>query len=146
VLRKVVVAGIVGAVAMSLGTTPAVAGACSTKGLVIPGPAGGYKFVLINAQGISCSKARAVARQVAQQVIHNKSISVPGVVASVAMSTQMCTGCAPTTEISLTYASGDKVTVSLRGPGVGKSTPLPSPLPSPSPHPTPGPGPGVITV
>ncbi len=108
----------------------AAAAACSTKDIIPSTSAGGYKVVRIEAQRLSCTKARAVARQVAQQVIHNKSVSVPGVM-GFAMSTQMCPGCAPTTEISLTYSSGVKLTVSLRGPGGGKSAPSPSPSPGP---------------
>ena len=108
----------------------AAAAACSTRGLLTGASAGGYKVVRITPAGISCTKARATALQVAQQVIHNKAVSVPGVM-GFGIATQTCTGCAPTTEISLTYSSGGKLTVSLRGPGGGKSVPSPGPSPAP---------------
>jgi hypothetical protein len=92
----------------------AAAAACSTQGLITRASAGGYKVVRITAEGLSCTKARAVARAVAQQVIHRKAVSVPGVL-GFGIATQTCTGCAPTTEISLTYSSDGKLTVSLRG-------------------------------
>jgi len=135
------VVGAAGAVALLLLTFSAAAQArtttataCSTQGVLTHASAGGYKLVRITAEGLSCTKARAVAREVAQQVIHNKPVGVPGVM-GFGMSTQTCTGCTPTTEISLTYSSGGKLTVSLRGPGSGKSVPSPNPAP-----------PGSITV
>jgi hypothetical protein len=129
--------GAVGALAMLLLTfsapaesRTAAATACSTQGLLTRASAGGYKVVRITTEGLSCTKARAVAREVAQQVIHNKAVSVAGVM-GFGMSTQTCPGCTPTTEISLTYSTGGKLTVSLRGPGSGKSAPSPSPTPIP---------------
>jgi len=113
----------------------AAAAACNTRGVLAHATACGYKLVRLSADGLSCTKARAAARQVAEQVIHNKAISVPGVM-GFGISTQTCSGCAPTTQISLTYSSGGKLTVSLRGPGSGKSVPSP----------TPSPPPGTITV
>jgi hypothetical protein len=111
----------------------AAAAACNTSGVLAH--AGGYKLLRLTADGLSCTKARTAARQVAEQVIHNKSISVPGVL-GFGISTQTCTGCAPTTQITLTYSSGGKLTVSLRGPRSGKS----------GPSPTPSSPPGTITV
>ena len=104
----------------------AAAAACNTEGVLAHATAGGYKIVRLTADGLSCTKARAAARQVAEQMIHNKSISVPGVM-GFGISTQTCTGCTPTTQISLTYSGGGKLSVSLRGPGSGKSAPSPSP-------------------
>ncbi|MEI8105191.1 MAG: hypothetical protein WCH31_05025 [Actinomycetes bacterium] len=97
---------------------------CSTKSLV-PSSSSGYHVVSVQAQALSCQKARAVATQVASQLIHGKPISVPGV-NGFGMSTQTCTGCAPRTEVSLTYPSGAKVTIVVTGPG-RSSSPAPAP-------------------
>jgi len=64
-------------------------------------------------------------------------VSVPGV-AGFEMSTESCTGCGgTTTSVALSYPSGGKVTISIRGAGGGTVTPAPTPLPSPE---LPGPG------
>jgi hypothetical protein len=135
--RKIEVAGAVAMLVLAFSSPAeartAAAAACNTRGVLAH--AGGYKLVRLTADGLSCTKARAAARQVAEQVIHNKAVSVPGVL-GFGISTQTCSGCAPTTQISLTYSSGGKLTVSLRGPGSGKSVPSP----------TPSPPPGTITV
>lgn len=109
---------------------------CSTKSL----STSGAKVVKVQASGLSCTKAIVVARKVASQVAKSGSVSVPGV-AEFAISTEMCTGCGgTTTQVVLSYPSGAKLTISIRGGKVRQienPTPIPSPLPTPS-LPSPG--------
>lgn len=117
--------------------------ACSTKGL---NARSGAKVFKVQASGLSCAKALAVAGKVANEVGHNRALTVPGV-ADFAMSTETCTGCGgTTTEISLGYPSGGKVTISIRGASGGSVTPVPT-VPEPQlPAPSGGSGSGPITV
>ena len=118
-------------------TGAAAATACSAKSIT---SAGGYKVVRLTESGLSCAKARTVAATVARELGRQGGVDMPGV-AALSMSTVMCTGCKPRTEVSLGYASGGKVTVTLEKPG-GTSTPAPG-MTSPTPVlPQPGPGPG----
>ena len=116
---------------------------CSTKSLT----AGGAKVVKVEASSLSCAKARAVARLVAGQLAKGGSIDVPKV-AGFSMSSTTCTGCGgTTTQVTLTYSSGARVTISIRGGKLGSlGSPVPQPLPTPS-LPSPGTsGSGPITV
>jgi nicotinamide mononucleotide (NMN) deamidase PncC len=91
----------------------------------------GYKLVHLQATGVSCAKARSIARTVAGQLHRQGGISISGI-AGFSMSTQTCTGCGTTTQVSLSYASGGRVTVSLRT--------------SATPGPVPFPGSGQVTI
>jgi hypothetical protein len=117
--------------------SPAVAGgrvasSCSTKGLAFAtGKNASYKVVELGAEGLTCSKARAVAQQVALDLLHGKPVSLDGV-SGLGMS-MVSNGSGPArTQISLTYPNG-KITVSLSGSG-GSSSSI-NPFPS-SPFPT----------
>jgi len=100
----------------------AAATACSTKGVA----AVGYRVVRLSAAGVSCDKARSVAALVARQLRHQGGVSVPGV-AGFSMSTRMCTGCRTTTDISLSYGSGGKVSLSIEKRGATGTLPAPTP-------------------
>jgi hypothetical protein len=109
----------------------------------------GTKVVKVDASGVSCAKAIAVARKVASQVAKNGSVDIPDVT-GFELATETCTGCGgTTTQVILSYRSGAKLTISIRGDKVGQiqnPTPIPQPLPTPS-LPTPGTaGSGPITV
>ena len=118
---------------------------CSTKSL----KTGGAKVIEVRAAGLSCTKALGIARTVASQVAKTGNVDVQGV-SSFAVSSSTCTGCGGTkTQVVLSYPSGAKLTISIRG---GKSgsiqspTPIPQPLPAPA-LPSPGSsGSGPITV
>jgi hypothetical protein len=143
VLRAVVIAaiGATCACAPALAkTTTAVK--CSTKGLT----SGKAKITEVQTDGMSCTKAVAVARKVAADVVNNRAVSVPGV-SGFAMSTDSCIGCGgTTTKVGLTYASGAKLTISIRGGGSGITINPGPTLPTPS-IPSPGSGgSGPITV
>lgn len=95
-------------------------GSCSTQGLKFTaGAKTSYKVLALQAQGFGCSKARTIATQVAKELLHGRPITLTGV-HGFAMSTSTCTGCAPTTQVSLSYASG---TVKVTLTGSGKSAP-----------------------
>jgi hypothetical protein len=114
---------------------------CSTKGLTFAsGKKASYKVVQLGAEGITCSKARTVAQQVALDLLHGKPVSLAGA-SGLGMST-VSEGAGPAkTQISLTYPNG-KITVSLSGSGGSSSPSLPFPsnpfptIPS-NPFPTP---------
>jgi len=126
---------------------------CSTKGLAFStGKKASYKVVQLGAEGVTCSKARTVAQQVALDLLHGKPVSLDGV-SGLGMST-ISDGSGPAqTQISLTYPNG-KITVSLSGTGGGSSSSNPIPnnpfptIPSnPFPTPTtPSPGNGNTTI
>jgi hypothetical protein len=102
---------------------------CSTHGLSFSfGKAGKYSVTQLGADGVPCSKARTVARQVALDLLHNRPITLSGA-EGLGMSTSSCSGCgtATTTKIALTYSYG-KVTVSLTGAGTPSSPNIPLPL------------------
>jgi hypothetical protein len=84
----------------------------------------GYHSAKLVATGLSCARATAAARVVARELHGSGSISVPGV-SGFSVSTTTCTGCGTTTQVTLLYASGAKVTLSLRS-GSGKASPPPS--------------------
>jgi len=138
VIRTALLTGLVASM-LALAAIPAQAAAVRTCAGV--GSASGYKVVKLQASGVSCSKARAVVRAVAKDLRTTGGVDVPGA-SSFSLSTVICTGCGSTTTvISLGYASGGKVTISLRG-GSGTSTPAPG---SPSPaSPSTGTGGGTI--
>jgi hypothetical protein len=133
-------------IAFLASASPAVAGgraasSCSTKGLSFAtGKKASYKVVQLGAEGLTCSKARTVAQQVALDLLHGKPLTLDGV-SGLGMST-VSDGSGPAkTQISLTYPQG-KITVSLSGSGGSSASinPFPSsPFPSiPSnPFPTP---------
>jgi hypothetical protein len=102
-------------------------GSCSTSGLApASSSASRYKVVSLGAAGVPCSKARTVAQQVADELTHGRPISVAGV-QEFAINTLTCTGCKPTTQVALTYATG-KITISLGGKASSASLPAPSPI------------------
>jgi hypothetical protein len=143
VLRAVVIAAI-GAlcVCSPVLAKTATAVTCSTKGL----SAGKAKVTEVQADGMSCTNALTVAREVAADVVNNRAVSVPGV-SGFAMSTDSCIGCGgTTTKVGLTYASGAKLTISIRGGSSGVTINPGPTLPTPS-IPSPGSGgSGPITV
>lgn len=108
------------------------AGSCSTKGLAFTsGKKASYKVVQLGAEGLTCSKARTVAQQVALDLLHRRPVSLDGV-SGLGMST-VSDGSGPAkTQISLTYPNG-KITVSLRG--ADGSSPSINPFPT-DPFPT----------
>jgi hypothetical protein len=111
-----------GAVALVLGALPVHAAAtasCSTKSLAA---AGGYHVTRLQAVHGSCAKARSVARTVASQLGKSGTVNIPGV-AGFALSTQTCTSCGTTTQVTLSWPSGMKVVVSLRGGNAGSEPP-----------------------
>jgi hypothetical protein len=95
---------------------------CSTHGLAVSGSHGaGYRVVALSTSGFTCAKARGLARQLAKSLLTTGTIDVSN--ASVAMSTELCTGCVPRTTISLTLSNG-RLTVSLTGSAsAGATTP-----------------------
>ena len=107
----------------------AATGACSTRGLAFSASARSaaprYRVVGLRADHVSCTKARAIADRVAKDLLHSRPIQVPGV-EGLGITEQTCTGCAPTTQVVLTYPRG-RITVSLRG---AAQTPVPSGGPS----------------
>jgi len=125
-MRTVLLAALA-AIGLALTALPAQGAAAETCGGA--GTTAGYKIVRLAVSGLSCAKARSIARSVASDLHRNGDIDVPGV-AGLSMSTETCTGCATTTEISLSYPSGGKVTISLRS-ARGKAAPS-SPAPAPS--------------
>ena len=96
-------------------------GACSTSGL--GGGTARYKVVDLSASGVGCTKARSVAKQVADELAHGRPISLRGV-QGFAINSTSCTGCKTTTQVALTYASG-RVTISLGGKPSTGSAPTP---------------------
>ena len=87
---------------------------CSTTGLAVPASGHtGYRVVELRAQGVRCTKARSVARQVAEDLSHNRSVSLAGI-SGIGISSMSCAGCTPSTQVSISYPDG-QVTVSLRG-------------------------------
>lgn len=121
------------ALGLLLTALPAQGASATTCSTTHPAVAGGYRVVRLTATGVSCTKARTVAATVARQLQRQGGVSVPGV-ASFSMSTRMCTGCGTTTDVSLGWADGRKVAVSLekangpRGPAPVVPTPGPGPL------------------
>ena len=105
-------------------------------------------MVEVQASGLSCAKALGIARQVAAQVAKSGSVDIPDV-SGMALSTTSCTGCGGTkTQVILTFPSGARLTISIRGGKLGgfggNLTPQPLPTPNaPSPG---GSGSGPITV
>jgi hypothetical protein len=95
---------------------------CSTKGLAFSsGKKASYKVVQLGADGVTCSKARTVAQQVALELLKGKPISVAGV-SDFGMST-ISVGAGPAkTQISLTFANNGKITVALTGSGGSSSS------------------------
>ena len=110
---KFVCSGILGAavfLALGGGASAAERIACSTSGL----PAThAYKVVSLRTSGVPCATARTVAQQVADDLMHGRPVSISGV-QGLALATTSCTGCATTTQVTLSYPNG-KITVSLGG-------------------------------
>jgi hypothetical protein len=129
-MRTVLLAALA-AIGLAFTALPAHAAAAQTCGGM--GTTAGYKIVRLSVSGVSCTKARSIARSVAGDLHRNGSIDVPGV-AGFSMSTETCTGCATTTQISLSFPTGAQLTISLRRAG-GTSAPS-----SPTPTPTTGSG------
>jgi len=100
---------------------------CSTSGLAVPASGhSGYRVVKLRVQGIRCTKARSVALQVAEDLFHNRSVALSGI-SGIGISSMSCTGCTPSTQVSISYPDG-QMTVSLRG-GAGSSPGGPTPPP-----------------
>jgi hypothetical protein len=131
VVARAVCAGILGAAALVAGGGSAGAarlGTCTTTGL---SASAGYKVVALTASGVSCSKARSVAAQIAGELAHGRPIAVAGV-EGFAINTTMCGGCKPTTQVALRYPAG-KVTISIGGKGSAGNAPSP-PAPAGGPY------------
>ena len=95
--------------------------ACSTRGLAFSS----VRVVGLTAEGVGCSRARGIAGEIAQDVLHGRGISVTGA-EGLSYSQASCTGCKTATSVSVTYAGG-QVTVALRGGTAGATAPsLPS--------------------
>jgi hypothetical protein len=83
--------------ALPVGAATADARSCSTTGLVAAGRAGGHgRVVGLRVTGLTCAKARGIARTVAGDVIAGKPVSLSGLTSCSESQTQ-CTGCASTT-------------------------------------------------
>ena len=91
--------------------------ACSTRGLAFSS----IRVVGLTAEGVGCPRARGIAGEIAQDVLHGRGISVTGA-ESLSYSQASCTGCRTTTSVSVTYAGG-QVTVSVRGGRAGATAP-----------------------
>jgi hypothetical protein len=99
--------------------------ACSTRGLAFSS----IRVVGLTAEGVGCPRARGIAGEIAQDVLHGRGISVTGA-ESLSYSQASCTGCRTTTSVSVTYAGG-QVTVALRGGTAGATAPSPPSFPAP---------------
>ncbi len=105
-----------GALAASASTAAAGvrAVACSTRGLAVGARNGpGYHVVGLRAAGISCASARSIARQAAEDLFSQRSLSFPDA-SDLAISQESCGGCVPRTQISIAYPRGS-VSVSIAG-------------------------------
>ncbi len=108
-----------GATGASARSTRAVS--CATHGLVASAAHGSaYHVVSLEAAGISCAAARGVARQVAVDLARSEPVSFPRA-SGLSISEQSCTGCAPRTEVAVSFPRGE-ITISLRG----AATPAPA--------------------
>ena len=108
-------------VATPAGTAHAAARSCSTTGLVPAHGAGGHGHIVgLRATGLTCARARGIARTIAADVIAGKAVSLSGVTSYSESQTQ-CTGCASTTRIVLAYPHG-RLTISISGGGASEST------------------------
>jgi hypothetical protein len=159
-----IVGALAGAGAACALLLPAPAGAatsCSTHGLTLrlTGKAS-LAVVSLSAQGFTCTRAVAVARQLVRELGAGGSISLSGAAGIDIGSSTPCAACATETQVSLSYPSGT-IEVALKGAtklssGGGTAIPLPGlPFPGlpevPGPNfpsvPTPtNPGSGVTTV
>src|SRR5262249_31581617 len=112
------IAGAAGAasVAPPAGAAPATARPCSTTGLV-PAHSAHGRIVALRVTGLTCARARGIARTIAGDVIAGKPVSLSGVT-SYSESQSQCTGCASTTQIVLAYPRG-KLTISISDGGGG---------------------------
>jgi hypothetical protein len=111
-------AGLALALAAAAPAAPAGA-ACSTRGLAFSS----VRVVGLTAEGVGCTRARGVASQIAQDLLHGRGITVSGA-QSLGISEESCTGCGTTTSVAITYPGG-QVTVALRGGGAA-GAPVPS--------------------
>ncbi|MBV8080421.1 MAG: hypothetical protein JO186_08610 [Actinobacteria bacterium] len=106
---------------------------CPTDGLSAGGAA---KVVKLTAEGVGCTKARAIARRVAQQVGAGKPVDAAG---AQGLSYNVVASCSPQctsmTQVALTYPNG---TVTITLGHTLKTTPSPAPAPVPAPAPGPG--------
>ena len=102
--------------ALALAGPAAAARSCSTRGLTVGAGKGApdMKVVSLSVQGIGCSKAAGVARQVAGDLASGRTISLDGV-ADMSISTVIpCGGCSGETQVSLGYPSAS-ISLSLGG-------------------------------
>jgi hypothetical protein len=107
--------------ALPAGTARAAARSCSTAGLAPAHGAGAQgRIVGLSVTGLTCAKARGIARTIAGDVIARKPVSLSGVTSYSESQTQ-CTGCASSTRIVLPYPHG-KLTLSLSGGGGGSAS------------------------
>lgn len=104
---------------------------CSTRGLRAATGGGRtsspLSVVRLDAEGVSCSRAAGVARQVVADLAGGKPVSVNGAEGIDIVSSSACGGCASETQLSLTYPAG-VVTIEVRGalPGSSGTGQLPS--------------------
>jgi len=88
---------------------------CSTPGHTLHvAPKANLDVVGLSAQGFPCTKAIAVAREVARDLAAGSSISLSGAAGIDITSTTPCAGCATETHVSLSYPTGT-INVSLKG-------------------------------
>jgi hypothetical protein len=112
----IAVAAVAASTALPAGAAHAAARSCSTIGLVAAPRAGGHGHVVgLRVTGLTCARARGIARTVAGDVIAGKPVTLSGVMSYSESQTQ-CTGCASTTQIVLAYPHG-KLTISISGGG-----------------------------
>jgi hypothetical protein len=115
------VALVAASAASTAGPAQAASRPCSPIGLVAAHRAGGHgRVVGLRVTGLTCARARGIARTVAGDVIAGKPVVLSGVTSYSESQTQ-CTGCASTTQIVLAYPDG-KLTISISGGGESVST------------------------
>jgi hypothetical protein len=114
----IAVAATAASTAVPAGAAPPPAPPCRTTGHVPARGAGGHgRIVGLRVTGLTCARARGIARTIAGDVIAGKPVSLSGVT-SYSESQSQCTGCASTTRIVLAYPHG-RLTVSISDGGGG---------------------------
>jgi len=154
---RTVLSGALLAACALLGTQPAAATArrgvevaCATRGLAVSSGSGsrasGYRVVGLHVAGLTCQTARGVARQVAEDLLRNRSLSFSDA-SGFSINQVTCSGCTPKTEVAISYPRGS-IEMSLTGSAltVPSTTPFPVPQFPVPPNSAPPGGSGVLTV
>ena len=113
--------------------TPASAAAattCPVQGLTVHAGKVGVNVVGLSAQGISCTKAIGVARQVAHSLTVGNALNLAGAAGIAIATITPCNTCVPQTHVSLSYPAGT-IKMTLTGAtklfaGTGAAIPIPT--------------------